>query len=396
MRPLLLALVLLAAWPTLARADDITLRGNYYRDRNTRVVQPEADLTKSFSTGTVVGAHYLLDTITSASVAAGVLRDQPFTELRNEVGLSVGQKVGPALLAASYTYSSESDYWANTAALSGTVDLFKHNSTLGLALAWGHDRVAQRMGPTNFAPVGGLDSLHLIAGWTQLISPTALFDVSYDLDVVGFGSLDNGYQGNPYRTVLLGGSPSRESVPHQRFRESVALSANIMVPLPSKITPYIAFRPSYRFYWDDWSITSQTPELRIFVPVGPVEFRVTGRYYTQTAASFWSNVPGDDTPTYTVDKLHGLNDAQGKSCSGCYSSSTNGQLYFTADPKLSAFETMYTEVQLRIRLSGLSRLSRWLSEGIVELSYGHLFNDAYAHQAFGDADLAGFTLIFPL
>jgi hypothetical protein len=396
LRRLLFALALLAAWPTVARADDITLRGNYYRDRNTRVVQPEADLTKTFSTGTVIGAHYLLDTITSASVAAGVLRDQPFTELRNEAGFSLGQHVGPALLSASYTYSSESDYWAHTAAISGTVDLFHHNTTLGLALAWGHDQVAQRMGPTNYAPLGGLDSVHLIAGVTQLLSPTALVNLSYDLDVVGFGNKTNGYQGNPYRTVNLGGSPSRESVPFQRFRQSVAVSGNVMVPLGSKLVPYIAFRPSYRFYWDDWSIYSQTPELRIFIPVGPVELRVTGRYYTQTAASFWSNVPGDDTPTYTVDAFHNLNDPQGKACTACYSSSANKQLFYTADPKLSAFDTMYTEIQLRIRLRGLERLSRWLSEGLVEISYGHLFNDAYAHQAFGDAELAGLTLIFPL
>src|SRR5690242_18174996 len=61
----LLAASLAAPFAAPARADELVLRGNYYRDRNTRVIQPEAVFTKEAPHGIVVGGHYLLDTITS-------------------------------------------------------------------------------------------------------------------------------------------------------------------------------------------------------------------------------------------------------------------------------------------------------------------------------------------
>ncbi len=70
--------------------------------------------------------------------------------------------------------------------------------------------------------------------------------------------------------------------------------------------------------------------------------------------------------------------------------------YATADPKLSAFNVWFFEVRLLVKLGFLRPLSRKLSDGFVELSYGHYFNDRYAHQAFGDAEVAGLTFTFPL
>ena len=387
MARLLFAAALLAALAGAGRADELVIRGNYYRDRNTRVIQPEAELSKDFATGTTVGAHYLLDTITSASVAAGVKSDQPFTELRNEFGVRLGQRFGRGQLTARYSYSSESDYWAHTVSLSGTLDLYKKNTQLGLAVAYGHDNVAQRMAATTYTTLGTLDTLHFIGSLSQVLHKTLLFNLSYDLAVSGFGTQNNGFQANPYRTVILGGSPSREKVPFQRVKQSLAAGFNWVIPLGSTLVPYIGFRPSYRFYWDDWTVLSSTPELRIFVPVGPAEFRVTGRYYTQRAASFWSDL-GDGKPFYPGNT--------GKACQHCLSTSTRGQTYFTAAPKLGEMDDMFLELRLMFRLHGLRRLSAWLSEGLLEMSYGHLFNDKYAHTAFGDAEVAGLTLTLPL
>src|SRR5262249_39497596 len=152
----------------------ITLRGNYFRDRNTRVVSPTIDIRKELPTGTQLSAHYLLDAITSASVAAGVIRDQPFTELRNETGFTVGQVFGPALIQASYSYSSESDYWAHYVELGGLLTLFNKNTTFSWSLGYGNDRVALRMGPTLYNVVGGLQSIHAVATVSQALTRTLL------------------------------------------------------------------------------------------------------------------------------------------------------------------------------------------------------------------------------
>jgi len=383
-----LGLVFITLCSSLAQADSVVVRGNYYRDRNTSVIQPEADLSKELPSGTVIGAHYLLDSITSASVAAGAVRDQPFTELRHEAGLRLGQRFGRALVTASYSYSSESDYRAQTATLSTLVDLFQKNTTLGLTLSYGHNNVFARASATNAIPVGGLDTVALILTWSQVLTQTLLFTLSYDFMVSGFGSLDNGYQANPYRPVNLAGSPTREELPFQRQRNAFTLQLNWILPLDSVRVPFIGVRPSYRLYIDDWGILSSTFDLRLSLPVDPVEFRVTGRYYTQSAASFWSD-QGDNVAFYQ---------GQGLPCSSCTldSSTAPGKLFYTADPKLSEFRTYYIEARVLLKLRFFRKVSRWLSGGIVEVSYGRLFTERALRKTFGDASVAGLQFEFPL
>ena len=62
---LLLAVTLAGARASAQEFNTLTMRGNYWRDRNTRVVQPTIAVVKETATGTVVSAHYLLDAITS-------------------------------------------------------------------------------------------------------------------------------------------------------------------------------------------------------------------------------------------------------------------------------------------------------------------------------------------
>jgi hypothetical protein len=385
-----LAVTLLAGAARAKDIGEVTLRGNYYRDRNTRVVQPAVDLITEAPNGTVVGAHYLLDAITSASVAAGVLRDQPFTELRNEAGLTIGQRLGPVLFSGAYSYSSESDYWAHTAGLRVVIDLFQRNTQLDASLGYGNDRVALRMGPTLYNPLGGLQTVRGLLNLTQLLTPTLIGTLSYEIGVLGFGTPQNGWQSNPYRAVNVGGAPAREVVPYQRIRQSVSGTLRWLIPTHIHLMPYLVFRPSYRFYFDDWGITSHTPELRMYVPAGPTEFRVSARYYTQSQASFWNDVDG--VPSYPM--------GVGLHCTTCFSESIRQGLYYTSDPKLSSFTTEFLELRFLVNLRDLARVhipgALWLSSGIVEISYGHYFNGGYAHRAFGDAEIAGMTLSWPL
>jgi len=49
-----------------ARADnEVTIRGAYYREPSTRVIQPVVEISKDLPGGFDVRAHYLVDTITS-------------------------------------------------------------------------------------------------------------------------------------------------------------------------------------------------------------------------------------------------------------------------------------------------------------------------------------------
>jgi hypothetical protein len=157
--------------------------------------------------------------------------------------------------------------------------------------------------------------------------------------------------------------------------------------------PFIAFRPAYRIYWDDWGIFSHTPELRMHVPIGLAEFRITGRFYTQTAASFWREQFG--LPTY-VNTAADPNGASGALCTTCLGSFSQGVRFFSADPKLSAFSDALLDIRLLVKLRFVERISHWFSEGTLELMYGHLFESGYPLTAFGDANLAGVQFSFPL
>jgi hypothetical protein len=392
LRRLAALLVLLSSAHAAADMDTITLRGNYWRDRNTRVVQPAIDLAKQLPTGTQISAHYLLDAITSASVAAGVLRDQPFTELRNEAGFSIGQVIGPAVITASYSYSSESDYWSHFVSLGVLLSLFQNNTVISGSLGYSNDRIALRMGPTLYNPIGGLQTLRGVATVTQTLTRNLLLSATYEVGVLGFGNGDNGFQANVYRTVNLGGAPARELVPYQRVRQAAALALFWHVRVPSRFMPYLVFRPAYRLYWDDWGLLSHTPELRMYVPMGPFEWRVTGRWYTQNHVSFWS----DDgvRPSYAPG-------VQGLKCTGCILASSRSMLWYTADPKLGNMTSAFFEIRLLAKLRGIHAWKwlpghDWLAEGIVDLSYGHYINSGFAHTAFGDSEVAGLTLEWPL
>ncbi len=110
----LAALALLTMTAVRARgADQVTIRGAYYREPSTRVIQPVVEIQKDLPDGFDLDAHYLVDAITSASAAAGTGKDAIFTEVRNQVGLAIGKNWDRTRATLAYRYSAESDYWSH-------------------------------------------------------------------------------------------------------------------------------------------------------------------------------------------------------------------------------------------------------------------------------------------
>src|SRR6185503_18172288 len=119
----------------------------YYREASTRVIQPMVELSRDSETGLDVGAHFLVDAITSASIAAGTATDAVFTETRNEAGLNIGKRWSRFALRGGYKYSAESDYWSHAVGLSGIARLWGDTATVRLSLGRSFDSMTARGRP---------------------------------------------------------------------------------------------------------------------------------------------------------------------------------------------------------------------------------------------------------
>ncbi|MDB4959962.1 MAG: hypothetical protein JWO36_7531 [Myxococcales bacterium] len=375
-----LALVALLAASTLAHADGtVSMRGVYYKERSTRVMQPMLDGMFEVGERGLVTAHLLVDAITSASAGSGAANATPFTEKRYEGGIGYTRELdAPASLSfvdrfrlgGETKYSTESDYRSLYLGARGEADLAQKNAVLGLGGGVSIDRVdnSGAQGPMG-GPLLTCDNSSLatrtdcplrtysgFASLSQIVGKNALVAVTYDI------VKSHGFQANPYRQVLTGDGFVAEKHPNDRLRHAIALSGRYFVNTTQ--TTLIA---AYRYYRDDWHIHAHTPELRIIQQVGTVaDASVRYRYYTQTAAFFWEKRYASSNPAM------------------------NATPYFTDDPKMSAFTGHTLEAKLGVfgeafDLSGKWRGARF--EGVLEY--------ILQHNRFGNAVVAHVSITVP-
>ncbi len=274
-------------------ADWITIKGGY-----------EADIVSGASVKRKAGPAYAAvnpgaDVITTASVY----------DLRHSPRGGVTLRKGDVSYVAQYNYGTENDYTSHSIFVAARTEAYEHNTQLELSYARNFDLVCDRVQAVNAqAPrfrsledstgcFGGSDPLRtrhrlsidgLQASWTQAWTPTFATQLAYTAQLL------EGFQSNPYRSVILGqGLEAQEHHPQNRARQSLAARANLYVR-PIKI----AIRIGARLYRDTWDITSGTGEVEVerYLLEG---FRLAGRvrYYRQTGASFWSDdYTGGDPP----------------------------------------------------------------------------------------------------
>ncbi len=376
---LAVALVLAAFAPPRARAEDyVTVRGAYYREPSTRVIQPTVEVERDSPTGWDVKAHFLVDTITSASVSAGTTADTIFTETRNEAALSVRKRWDRSELTASYKYSGESDYWAHALSVSGSQRFWGDTATIGASMGLSLDSQSSRFRtpecatpPSHSCPLtttfGGVS-------YTQILSPVWLAQVSAETAYL------DGFQGNLYRTVPNFGY---ERVPDKRLRNAFAARVAYYIPALD-----LALRAAYRYYFDvfpdflpdvsppptggdPWRLQSHTLELRAYRPLTrDLTVRLTFRRYWQNwAANFWTTMVEDSASVVPVPPY-----------------------YYTTDPKLGHVRTEYPELELVWQAEALRAVpvASWLAAGTFTISYGRYFQNT----SFGDGHVlqAGYTL----
>jgi hypothetical protein len=359
------AAVVAAAAP--ARGDgSLAVRGVYYKERATRVVQPMLDAMFDAGVHGVATGHFLVDAITSASASSGASDSAPFTEKRYEGGLGYAHQIGSLTVAIDGKYSTESDYRSIYGGLRMQLELGQKNTVLGLGGGISADTVsaAAAQGPAPMVTLRcdaqktasscPLDVYGGYASVSQIVSQNAVIGVSADVSTL------RGFQSNPYRQAIVGDSLVAERHPTERTREAIAASARYYVA-PTGTTLIGA----YRYYRDNWQVHAHTPELRVIQEVGrSVDAAVRYRYYTQDGAYFFHNrYPADDAAMTQ---------------------------YVSDDVKLSSFTGHTLEAKLGVLGEAFELGGRWAGarfEGILEYTI--------QNNRFGNAVIAHVALTLP-
>jgi hypothetical protein len=340
------ALLVLMCFSAPARAGDrLTVRGNYYREHSTRVLQPLVSFDKGLAQGKVgIGVDYALDAISSASIAAGSAAlggDVVFFESRHETAGRVSLKLDLWGAGTSYRYSTETDYQSHSASTWLSRELFARRSTVFASYTVNLNRafrirnnLGDRVPWTSSGTSNRLVVHHSIFSWTQLLSANALVGFTSDLQFA------RGPQDNPYRKVVSG---LPESHPLSRDRIAAEVFARYRFPRTG-----VVLEPIYRYYRDDWQIQAHMAEMRVHARLFTHWLlRARYRFYQQNRAYFW-HAPGAET-------------AQAK--------------FVTADPKMAAFHSHTPGISLAWEFDGLARHRKldWLAGGWIQATYNHVF-----------------------
>lgn len=334
---LLVSAFVFGAGVLMARAEDsVSLWGNYYKERSTRVVEPIVSLRKALPAKTQADVTYLVDQITSAS-GAFTVTDSAFREYRQEIRLGLATNLGLVTPGVRFRYSNEPDYRSIGIGADLEFALRKENTRIKLYIERLIDKVGQRTDPSFEDELG---TTLVGMSWTETLRRDLLAGISLEAQVL------RGYQENPYRI---------ETHPRERNRFSVAGFLGYHVSA-TKTTPQVG----YRYYWDNWELHGHAVDLQVTQRLHTdVEVTPKFRYYTQDGLFFETPIVGG---------------------------------FLTSDPKLMAFDSQLYGITIGWTQGWLhgTPLSA-LRDSRIEPSYAYLNQ----HNFYGPAHIAQLGWYWP-
>lgn len=282
-----------AAQPERDESVRAQLRSSNYVDTNdtfisTNLVSMRGRPTDELS----IGARYLADIITTASIDVVSAATGRWEEIRHETAGSVGFDDGSFRASASYVHSIENDWESHNGDVGVSQDFLGHDLTLGAGGTFSYNTIWRR-DDDNFR-----EKL-IVVGWaataTWVPGPDDIFQLSYT------GSYNDGFQSSPYRHARFlndDGSLLRgwETHPTLRIRHAATLRYN------HATSPMDALRTDVRAYLDDWGVPSVTAGLEYVSTIDVVEVAAHARGYAQHHATFYQDIYDERRVYMTADK----------------------------------------------------------------------------------------------
>jgi hypothetical protein len=270
---------------------DARVRASSYQDNDhTSVSTVGASANVEIPGAARIGASYLADIVSSASVDVVSAATGRFHETRNEVAGHAEVLLSDAEVGGSYRYSVENDWRSSSVGASSTIDLAQKNTQLSIGGALVLNQVGRANDP-NFSR--RLRSYIANVGVTQNLDKSTLAQLLYT------ASYDDGFQSSPYRYVSTSDRVFTflERDPMTRLRQAFGLR------LRRSLLSSSSLGIEYRLYFDDWGTMGHTGQLRLASDLSEVTSIVLRqRMHYQNGASFYHESYDRPYRYMTVDR----------------------------------------------------------------------------------------------
>ncbi len=299
MRLQLVAAFAVVAWSGGARAQGLDEPGDgtatsrllvYADDDETTVITTTVDAQVALPASVTAGAHVLVDVVSSASVDVISAATERWDETRTEAGARATAVVSKVELSGAYVRSQENDWASNAVRIGAARELLSRNLRLELGYGVTFNRVGRAEDPAFERSL----AVHAVeAGASQLLDRRTRVGAIYTLQVL------DGFQASPYRYVVAeDGARVPETHPERRVRHALTGFA------VRSLTGWLAVRPAYRIYADDWGIRSHMGSVRAVAHDDdlPVSGSLLVRAYYQSAAAFYRDSYATALAHMTADR----------------------------------------------------------------------------------------------
>ena len=246
----------------------------YADDDETTVITTMVDVEVGVASDVTVGAHVLLDAVSSASVDVVAAATERWTENRIEAGVTAAGQVVELDLSLAFVHSGENDWTSDSVQVTAGKELAQKNTLVQMGYAYTQNQVGRAYDPVFERD---LDAHTFELGGTQLLDPRTLLGLTYTYQ------RSDGYQASPYRFVTTeAGMSFPELHPERRSRHGITLRAL------RAIGDTMGLDTTYRLYTDGWGVTSHTVGAALAVELGDAtDAHLYGRAYYQSAAEFF-------------------------------------------------------------------------------------------------------------
>jgi hypothetical protein len=272
-----------------------------YQGGGLTVQGPSLLIQKKITDNFAITANYYEDMISSASIDVK-LAASPYKEKRTQKSGGFEYLHGKSTYSAGIINSVEPDYKSNTTYYSVSQDMFGDLTTLSLTYKRGWDevfedekvngRIINTPGFGGFDkdgnPINFKDADHrgYSVGLSQILTRNLIANLNYEV------LTDEGYLQSPYREILFlapgtgkGYGTGIQIYPNTRTSNAASVQVKYFLPYRA------ALSAQYRYFQDTWGIVGHTAELGYTHPAWKRWiFDGTLRFYTQSAASFYSDI----------------------------------------------------------------------------------------------------------